>query len=836
MTSTRYSAIAFTVVTFFFATSGSALRAEDTWIRINQVGYLPHSIKVAVLGSLETQHLDRFEIRDASTGGSVWASDSVRNMGAYGPFASTFRLYFSEFRAPGEYYIETEGARSPAFTIGYQVYEGAADFLLRYMRQQRCGYNPFLKDSCHTRDGFTVYGPMPDGTHVDVTGGWHDAADYLQYVTTSANATFNLLFAYRDNARVFADEYNELGLPSANGVADVLDEAKWGLDWLLKMFPADSVMFHQIADDRDHAGFRLPNEDTVDYGRDAQRPVYFCSGEVQGLGEYKNRTEGVASTAGKFSSAFALAASLYRAKDPAFADSLLSKAQSAYEFGRAKPGACQTAPCRAPYFYEEDNWVDDMELAAAELFSLFGDPRYREEALSWGRRERVTPWIGADSARHYQWYPFLNKGHYELAAGVTGEARAEVISFYLEGIRRIGERGRENAFLMGVPFIWCSNNLVAAFATQCYLYRKLSGDRSYEELETAMRDWLFGVNPWGVSMVIGLPENGIYARHPHSSLAHLHGYKIDGGLLDGPVYGSIYRNQQYVQLTEEDEYATFQSDLAVYHNDVGDYATNEPTMDGTATLLYYLAGMAKEGRRQRGELLFEHRYGGIVRGDRTKRSLALAFTGDEYADGAVRLREILTKHSVKGSFFLTGKFYRNLLFRTDIELLLRDGHYLGPHSDAHLLYCSWEDRDSLLVTREEFFTDLENNYRAMEKFGLAKTETVYFLPAYEWYNAHISAWAAQKNVQLVNYTPGTLSHADYTIPAMTEGYRDSETILRSIYHYERNAEHGLNGFILLSHIGTHPKRTDKFYERMDELIEYLLARGYTLVRIDELLH
>jgi peptidoglycan/xylan/chitin deacetylase (PgdA/CDA1 family) len=354
-------------------------------------------------------------------------------------------------------------------------------------------------------------------------------------------------------------------------------------------------------------------------------------------------------------------------------------------------------------------------------------------------------------------------------------------------------------------------------------------------METAMLDWLFGVNPWGVSMVIGFPEGGVSAQDPHSSFTHLYDYKIDGGLLDGPVYGSIYRTQQYVQLTEEDEYAVFQSPLAVYHDDVGDYATNEPTMDGTATLMYYLAAQAAEGRKQRAERLFEFDQGGIVRGDRSQKTLALVFTGDEYADGAGYLREILAEHSVKGSFFLTGKCYRNPRFKTDIEKLIKDGHYLGPHSDEHLLYCSWENRDSLLVTKEEFQRDLKNNYRAMEKFGLAKTESEFFLPAYEWYNAQISAWAAEENVQLINYTPGTLSHADYTIPDMGDRYRDSESILRSIYTYEDVNADGLNGFILLSHIGTHPQRTDKFYHRIGELVEFLLGSGYEFKRIDELL-
>ena len=104
--------------------------------------------------------------------------------GAYGPFKQTYRLNFSSFKKPGRYYLQAGGVKSPEFEIGEDVYKGAADFCLRYMRQQRSGFNPFLKDSCHTHDGYILYGEkagIKDSTHIDVVGGWHDASDYLQY-------------------------------------------------------------------------------------------------------------------------------------------------------------------------------------------------------------------------------------------------------------------------------------------------------------------------------------------------------------------------------------------------------------------------------------------------------------------------------------------------------------------------------------------------------------------------------------------------------------------------------------------------------------------------------
>ena len=106
------------------------------------------------------------------------------------------------------------------------------------------------------------------------------------------------------------------GLKGKNGVPDILDEAMWGMDWLLKMNPDSGVMFNQIADDRDHRGFRIPNLDTASYGNGLYRPVYFVTGKSQGLARFKNRTEGVSSTAGKYASAFALGAEVFKKSDP----------------------------------------------------------------------------------------------------------------------------------------------------------------------------------------------------------------------------------------------------------------------------------------------------------------------------------------------------------------------------------------------------------------------------------------------------------------------------------------------------------------------------------------
>ena len=118
--------------------------------------------------------------------------------------------------------------------------------------------------------------------------------------------------------------------------------------------------------------------------------------------------------------------------------------------------------------------------------------------------------------------------------------------------------------------------------------------------------------------------------------------------------------------------------------------------------------------------------------------------------------------------------------------------------------------------------------------GVSKNAAPFFLPPYEWYNDSIASWTKELGLQLINYTPGTLSHTDYTTPS-DKNYRSSEVIYQSIVDFEQRNPSGLNGFILLMHIGTDPKRTDKFYKRLPELINYLKNKGYQFQTIDQLL-
>ena len=151
------------------------------------------------------------------------------------------------------------------------------------------------------------------------------------------------------------------------------------------------------------------------------------------------------------------------------------------------------------------------------------------------------------------------------------------------------------------------------------------------------------------------------------------------------------------------------------------------------------------------------------------------------------ISETLEKEKIKASFFLTGNFYRNKEFGPVISKLIEDGNYLGSHSDRHLLYCDWTNRDSLLVSRKEFINDLDNSFNEMAKFGIKRTEARYFLPPYEWYNDSIAVWTDDLGLQLVNLRAVPAVTLIILYPEMGNQYIDSKTIYNSIISFEEQS-------------------------------------------------
>jgi peptidoglycan/xylan/chitin deacetylase (PgdA/CDA1 family) len=211
--------------------------------------------------------------------------------------------------------------------------------------------------------------------------------------------------------------------------------------------------------------------------------------------------------------------------------------------------------------------------------------------------------------------------------------------------------------------------------------------------------------------------------------------------------------------------------------------------------------------------------GALIRSDSSKKEIYLCFTGHDFFEGFEEVLDVLAQNKVKASFFLTGDFIR--AHRELTREIAEQGHFVGAHSDKHLLYCDWSRRDSLLHSKAEIKKDIEDNLTELNTMEIYPD---YFMPPYEWYNQQVVEIAKELDQITVNFTPGTRSNADYTTPDMPN-YLSSEAILNSIYKKEEYS--GLNGFHLLIHPGTSPKRTDKMYRHLGSMILELKRRGYS---------
>ncbi len=591
------------LLTFLLTVSMSFTDHPDkVYIRVNQLGYLPGECKIAIAFSHKAIREKFLLIREDGKSNSAPLIPERLKLKGWGTFDYYYEIDFSHIESPGHYMLQGQKTESISqrFTISTDAYREQPENLLIFMRQQRCGYNPFLDMVCHQHDGRTMFGPMPDSTYLDVSGGWHDAGDQLKYLITGSYATGHMLLAYALYPDRFDDKVNALGQPFPNDIPDVLDEAKWGLDWIFKLHPAPDQLFHQIADDRDHLGWKMPNEDPSDYGwgPNSYRVAYFATGEPQGLREYKSEATGIANLAGRSAAAMALAARIWkeRLNDPTYANNCLDAARSLFQLGKEKEGFQQGNSYGAPYRYTEETWADDMEWGAAELYRVTGEASYLEDAKRYAKMANTVSWMNLDTANHYQYYPFINMGHYALYDLVDENFQETLAGYYRTGIDYAFNKALSNPYGIGIPFIWCSNNLLTSLITQVILYEKMTSDTQYHQFLVEQRDWLFGRNPWGTSMFTGIPAGGEYPVDVHTSVYALTKREVPGGLIDGPVFASIFNSLQGLILNDPDEFSEVQNKYVVYHDDMGDYSTNEPTMDGTAGAILMMAHWAPDIR------------------------------------------------------------------------------------------------------------------------------------------------------------------------------------------------------------------------------------------------
>ena len=221
-------------------------------------------------------------------------------------------------------------------------------------------------------------------------------------------------------------------------------------------------------------------------------------------------------------------------------------------------------------------------------------------------------------------------------------------------------------------------------------------------------------------------------------------------------------------------------------------------------------------------------HGATVRINADRKVIHLIFSADETFEGALPVLQTLDENNIKASFFLTGNCLREEKFKPVIREIIRKGHYVGAHSDKHLLYAPWDNRQQSLVTPDSLLADLRQNMVELENYGIDISQVRYYLPPYEYYNNEHVRLIESQGQTVINFTPGLQTAADYTTPDMPN-YRSSQQLIDQLFAFE--AEEGLNGAIILIHPGTEESRTDKLYLRLKEIILRLKEKGYAFERL-----
>jgi len=248
-------------------------------------------------------------------------------------------------------------------------------------------------------------------------------------------------------------------------------------------------------------------------------------------------------------------------------------------------------------------------------------------------------------------------------------------------------------------------------------------------------------------------------------------------------------------------------------------------------LVVFVLYSITEGYADMQEKTLEKRQGAICRVDRSSKEMSLVFTGGEFGESLETILNELKARNLKAAFFFTGHFFQIEAHHPLIRRIVDEGHYLGPHSDEHLLLASWED-EKTLVTKEQFTADLEKNIERCVEYGFKREDIRYWIPPYEHCNEEICGWSDELGMTMINFTRGTLSHTDYA-PEGDRSFRPTEVVLQSIREYPEKDEDGYNGFLLLMHVGA-GKRVDKLHPHFAEIVDFLIAQGQQIVRVDEL--
>lgn len=529
-------------------------QSTGTYIRVSQVGYLKNDIKSGVVLSDKNLGDKNYDIIDINKKSVVLSGKLSESEQKHSNFPYAYKFDFSRLRENGKFFISIEDSKSYTFEIGPKnLFSSVVDTLMQFYKIQRCGYtDPRWHGVCHKADATSIiFNGRPVNKTVDVTGGWHDAADYVKFFNTTAYTTYMLMFAYEFDPVTFGFDRDN------NGAPDILEEAKIGLDWLKRADYRDQRFITQVQDLRDHeVGWRMPENDPLEF----DRPGY------SGIGK---------NLIGLYSAVMATAARIWekKFKNIEFAADCLRRAEQKYSI----IDEVENIDSSGSGMYIDNTWTGKAALGAVELYNTTGDKSYLETGKRYALAAKSDYW--------WSWGNINSLAHYQLSKIDT-----TFIIYIKNNLDFFNSTKNSNLFGEGAAYSWGTNNTLMGISLQVALYKKLTNDNSYDSLAVYQRDYVLGKNQWGISFIHGIGKK--YSNHFHHQVAHFMDGELPGGFAAGPVKKEFLEDFDFAY-ESEDEYAMFQTDSSYYRDDKMDYVSNEPTITANATAIFVMGYYSK---------------------------------------------------------------------------------------------------------------------------------------------------------------------------------------------------------------------------------------------------
>ena len=485
-------------------------------IRVNQVGYLPDQVKSATVKSTSTEPLDWLLV---DGGNNIVASGKTHPYGedkAAGELDHV--IDFSKLTAPGKgYKIRIGKDESLPFEIGRDVYKKLKYDALAFFYQQRSGVpiampyaggEKWVRGAGHLSDKSVPCAPEAKCSYsLDVTGGWYDAGDHGKYVVNAGISVWTLQNEYErarylgKNAEDFAD--GTMNIPERkNGAPDLLDEARFEIDWMIRMqVPAGQPMagmaHHSVHSETWTAIPTRPDQDTV---KRWLRPV---------------------STAAtlNLSAAAAQAARLWKTLDPAFSKRCLDSAESAWQAAKKNPSVIAEGEMKGGGAYGDSTFDDELFWAASELYITTGKPEYKAEVEGSPHFKTITTNAGGGSAS-MSWDNLAALGKISLAVAPNGlgkpaidEQRRQIIGAADAYLGFSRKRAYRVPLESATHYPWGSNVFVLNDMVVMGLAYDFTHDVKYVSGVVDGMDYLLGKNPKVKSYVSGYGSR--FLENPH---------------------------------------------------------------------------------------------------------------------------------------------------------------------------------------------------------------------------------------------------------------------------------------------------------------------------------